>query len=63
MLPYKGSPGLATIEAGERRVQGHVAVMSELAARALSGEKPFTEPMLWDIDESPGVVPGLFSLT
>lgn len=49
MPPYQGSPGLATIEAGERMIKGHVTVMSELAARALSGEKPFTEPMLWGI--------------
>lgn len=44
---YLGSPGLATIEAGERMIRGHVAVMLDMVARALAGEKPFTSPMLW----------------
>ncbi|MFZ5631310.1 MAG: creatininase family protein [Bacillota bacterium] len=47
MQPYLGSPGLATPEAGERMIKGHVSVAMELVAEALAGKKPFTGPMLW----------------
>lgn len=45
--PYLGAPGLATPEAGERMIKGHVSVAVELVAEALAGKKPSTEPMLW----------------
>lgn len=46
-LPYLGSPAAATLEAGARMLRGHVAVMKELVACALAGQKPPTQPMLW----------------
>ncbi len=44
---YIGSPNLASPEAGERMLKGHVAATMELVDNALSGERPYTEPMLW----------------
>ncbi|MFZ5596935.1 MAG: creatininase family protein [Bacillota bacterium] len=49
LLPYLGSPRLASSEAGERMIRGHVAVMTELLSEALSGQKPDTTPMLWSV--------------
>jgi len=45
---YLGAPELASREAGERMIRGHVAVTLELLENAvLNGTKPETGPMLW----------------
>lgn len=44
---YIGAPGLASVEAGERMLQGHVETAMELLETALAGKKPRTRPMLW----------------
>lgn len=47
MLPYMGLPGMASREAGERMIKGHVSIAMDLLEEALAGKKPSTRPMLW----------------
>ncbi|MHB8158831.1 MAG: creatininase family protein [Desulfocucumaceae bacterium] len=49
MLPYLGAPGLATPEAGERMIKGHVSVTLKLAGKAISGQDHLVKPMLWSL--------------
>ncbi|KJS11407.1 MAG: hypothetical protein VR67_14015 [Peptococcaceae bacterium BRH_c8a] len=46
-LTYLGTPGLATVAAGEQMLKGHIETTLTLLGQALAGKKPCTRPMLW----------------
>lgn len=47
MLPYMGSPALATAEAGEAMLQARVEIAMSLFRRSLAGEQVKIYPLLW----------------
>jgi len=45
--PYLGSPSKANADDGERMIKGHVSIAVDLIGKSISGQRPFTKPMLW----------------